>query len=101
MRSRYAAYAVSQVSYLIRTTAGGSPHWEANEAQWRASLTEYCREVEFLGLSVGDVDIDEAGTTAWVSFRATLQRGDEDVSFDERSRFTRLIKQWRYMAAEP
>jgi SEC-C motif domain protein len=99
MRSRYVAYVVGDVGYLLATTAPDSPHAEPDARRWRAELAAYCERVEFLGLEVRASSED--GDHGRVSFFARLAVDGRDASFGEDSRFVRRGGRWLYLAGAP
>jgi SEC-C motif-containing protein len=98
MRSRYSAYAVGAVDYLIATTDPAGPQFHADQTTWARELAEYCRQTRFEKLTI------RAATThehhGEVHFFAKLSRNGEDLSFGERSRFTRVDGRWLYHSGE-
>jgi SEC-C motif-containing protein len=95
MRSRFAAYALANVGYIVRTTHPQSPHMQANQKEWRQDLKIFCRQTDFLGLQilqVGKIE-DDVG---WVTFRAVLMQAGKDASFIEKSRFEKENGRWCY-----
>lgn len=99
MRSRFAAYALGKVGYIMHTTHPQSAHAQANQKEWRLDLKAFCRQTDFLGLQIlqaGDVQAD----VAWVTFHATLMQAGQDVSFTEKSRFEKINGRWRYHSGD-
>lgn len=100
MRSRYAAYALGKVGYIIQTTHPNSPFQAKNEVAWRKELQQFCRETRFVGLQIMTTDeIDRQ--TATVTFRAVLLQGGRDASFTEQSLFERVRGHWLYLKPLP
>jgi SEC-C motif domain protein len=99
MRSRYAAYALGLVDYVIDTTDPDGPRWEPDAAAWRASTEAFCRGTRFEGLRI--LGAGDDGDRGWVHFRAILSRGRQDVSFEERSTFVRRDGRWLYHDGGP
>ncbi len=94
MRSRFAAFALGLVDYLIDTTdPDGRVHRE-DRAEWAEELAGYCREVSFDSLEIEGAGV--RGAEAWVKFRAGLTRKGRDASFTERSRFVQRNGLWVY-----
>jgi SEC-C motif-containing protein len=96
MRSRYAAFAVGDVPYLLRT-------WHTST---RPARLELDADVEWLGLDViGSTAGSAFETEGTVEFVARFRVGRREGSQHERSRFTREDGRWRYVgelpAAEP
>ena len=86
MRSRYSAFALAEVDYLIAT----HPDASMSPVQRRKELRNYCRETCWLGLKIkaldaGDVD-DMEGT---VTFEATFCAGGRRQVMTETSFFRR------------
>lgn len=92
MRSRYAAYALGKVDYVLKTTHPDGPH-HGRYGQ-REQIEAFCRETSFDGLKV--LSSSQDGDQGQVTFWATLTRGGADVSFGERSRFYRVDGRWLY-----
>lgn len=85
MRSRYCAFALGLVNYLIETE---TTH------QDRSAIEAFCREVDFLGLEIIEA-VDD-----WVVFRAILSKEGQDCSFTEKSYFQKIDGKWKYSAGE-
>lgn len=95
MRSRFAAYALSNVNYIMRTTHPQSPHAQASKRIWRQALKLFCRQTDFLGLQILHVG-EPQNNVGLVTFRAVLMQAGKDVSFTEKSRFERENGRWLY-----
>lgn len=88
MRSRYSAFCMGEVDYLLDTLHPSKRHPGEREA-----LSESIETTQWLGLKV--MDHKQAGDRAEVEFVAFY----EDVPFSqlhERSRFTREAGRWYY-----
>lgn len=81
MRSRYSAYALGKVDYLLETQVH----------QDRAGVERFAREATFTGLEVLDASEDQ------VEFVAHFQVGAERHQLRERSRFERQEGRWIYL----
>jgi SEC-C motif domain protein len=92
MRSRYCAFVVQNIPYLMRTTA--SKARRHNEAR---DLRAWSEHSDWLGLEVVDVDRggpgDDAGT---VEFIARFAVNGVENRHHERSEFVRQGGQWVY-----
>lgn len=96
MRSRYAAYALGLVDYVLDTTAPDGPQAKPDRATWAAEVGEFARTTKFVGLEVqGSGERDDTG---WVRFRAVLTRGGRDASFAEKSAFVKKDGRWLYVS---
>jgi SEC-C motif domain protein len=96
MRSRFSAYALRKVDYLMATTR------EAERAKLdQEELSSYCRTVSCITLKVLKTEAggpqDEAGT---VLFHASLQINGKRVLHRELSRFVREDGRWVYVDGE-
>ena len=93
MRSRFSAYALGKVDYLLKTT----------EATERAKLdpdevAQYCRTIKCVSLKIVSAELggpgDETGT---VKFHASLQVNGKRQLHIELSRFVREEGAWVYV----
>lgn len=101
MPARYAAFAIGNVDFLIRTTHPDGPQWQEDRALWASELKAYCASTTFAGLTVLEHDVDpNDDTRAHVTFRAELRQGNTPVGFTERSLFLRNGALWRYHSGE-
>lgn len=98
MRSRYAAYAVGAVDYIVDTTDPEGDAYESDRDSWRRRLRQYVEGTEFQNLEV--LEHREDGERAEVSFRAKLRQDGGDASFSERSEFRMIDGDWYYSHGE-
>jgi SEC-C motif-containing protein len=96
MRSRFTAYALGKVNYLIATT-------EASEREKidRQELASYCKEVKCVGLKI--VFAENGGkhdSEGVVKFHASLQINGKRHLHIEKSRFFREDGKWVYVDGE-
>lgn len=93
MRSRFSAYSLGKVDYLMTTTCSAE-----REKLDRQELASYCRTVKCVGLKIvstqqGGKD-DPEGT---VTFHASLQVNGKRHLHIEKSRFVREEGRWVYV----
>lgn len=103
MRSRYSAFALGKIDYVIDTTDPEGEAWldeEETLEDWKDSLQTFSQSTEFQGLEVQDAEVDEEAGEARVTFHAELERGGYDASFTETSKFVRRDGEWMYTDAE-
>lgn len=93
MRSRYSAYALRLVDYIVATTDPQGPLYMADREQWLSSIAAFCDHTRFTGLKIHDF---VEGEPAYVTFTAYLMQGDQDASFTEKSSFHKRDGQWLY-----
>lgn len=96
MRSRFAAYALDLVDYVMNTTDPSGAMWQADRDAWRSDLLGFTRVTEFCGLKV--IDQRENGDEAEVAFEATLRTPAGLQTMAERSRFVRRDGRWFYVS---
>ncbi len=99
MRSRYAAYALGEVDYILATTDPTGPQFRADTVAWAADVRSFSAGTRFEGLEV--LSAETQGDLGWVSFRARLNQAGRDASFGERSTFVREGARWLYRCGEP
>jgi SEC-C motif-containing protein len=87
MRSRYSAYVLQRVSYLLST-------WQASTRPANLTLSP----TRWLGLQVRGHET--VGDTAMVEFVARSKSGGKAKRLHERSRFVRENGRWYYLDGE-
>jgi SEC-C motif domain protein len=92
MRSRYSAYALQLVDYIIRTTAGHANRPDIR--RWKKEIETFSQTTDFIGLEI--IDFTEKSDRASVTFRAILKQNQRDTSFSETSLFVKKNNQWYY-----
>ena len=65
-----------------------------------ATLREYCRQTNFVGLTVHAVEAPPQADVAYVTFTAALVVDGRTTDLHERTRFRRDGGRWKYFAAE-
>jgi SEC-C motif-containing protein len=93
MRSRFSAYALAKVDYLIATRP------EAKRAEEdRAELQQYCRSVSCVGLKIVSSELGgKADNTGSVTFHASIQANGRRSLHIETSSFLREHGTWVYV----
>ena len=94
MRSRFCAFAMGDVPYLLRTTTPDGPAWDPDPA-WPDQLATYIARTRFRDLRVIDAPAPD-GDVGFVTFAATLEQAGQQVVQRERSRFVRADGRWTY-----
>ena len=93
MRSRFSAYALGKVDYLIATR----PEAKRPEEN-REELVTYCKSVQCVGLKiVGREKGGQADDTGVVTFHASLQTNGRRSLHIETSTFARENGRWVYV----
>jgi SEC-C motif-containing protein len=94
MRSRFSAYALSILAYIIDTTHPANDQFDLDQQRWAQTLSTFCRETQFAGLEI--LGFQEGDSWGTVTFFARLIQGGKDVSFTEKSYFEHLNGKWLY-----
>ncbi len=94
MKSRYSAYAVGEVAYIIKTTHPDNPDYHDNKKEWRKSIMDFCQKNNFLDLEI--LSFEEKNPYAFVTFKASLSSG----ILHEKSRFIKSGTIWLYLDGE-
>jgi len=97
MRSRYAAYSLQLVDYIIQTTHPSNELFKKTEKEMRKNILEFSQNTSFIGLEI--LDFQDGEKEAFVTFKALLAQKGHDVSFQEKSRFLRENGRWLYVNA--
>ena len=90
MRSRYAAYSLGLVDYVIDTTDPAGGKYKSPRAIWTQELETFCQTTQFLGLEIIDASQN------MVTFRVNLVQHGKPSPYIERSIFTRPNGRWLY-----
>ncbi|WP_074012753.1 YchJ family protein [Candidatus Sodalis sp. SoCistrobi] len=94
MRSRYSAYVLHNVNYLIATW-----HPEAGAEAWRDDITAGFHTTRWRGLEVQECAAGQDSNWGYVTFLARFynERQRRNGFIHERSRFVRLNERWYYV----
>jgi SEC-C motif domain protein len=98
MRSRYSAYAMNNVSYILETTHPAHQDQKIALAKRKKSIETFARETEFRNLEI--LATEEAPPFFFVTFRATLFQKGKDLSFVEKSCFAQVRQRWFYLSGD-
>ncbi|BAK74639.1 YchJ family metal-binding protein [Arcobacter sp. L] len=95
MKSRFSAFAVSNSDYIIFTTHENNPDFTIDIKSWSKDILNFSNNTEFKKLEILEFIDDEI--ESFVTFKATLIQGKEDISFIEKSRFLKVEGIWKYV----
>lgn len=96
MRSRYSAYALKKIDYIMKTTDRKGPLFNQDKPAWEDSLKSFAQMTSFQNLTILDKE-DLSEDEGTVTFRAQLMSlQGEDVSFTEKSLFKKRDGNWYY-----
>jgi SEC-C motif-containing protein len=95
MQSRYSAYALNNIDYIVRTTHPRNSAFAQNLEAWRQEIFNFALHTDFEKLEI--LDAKEGKEKATVVFIAHLKSQGEDVTFTEKSYFAKVDGKWLYV----
>lgn len=98
MRSRYCAYALGLVDYILRTTHPKNQEAAKPLEERKKEIEQFCKMTIFKGLKILDTQEGEARGT--VTFTAFLSQAGKDFTFTEKSTFEKVHGNWLYLSGE-
>ena len=98
MKSRYSAYVLKDVKYIIKTTDVNNPDYTPEFKAWQDDLLEFCNNSQFKGLKI--LDFIEENEISYVKFHVNVFIQGKDQSFTEKSKFVKINNAWLYHSAE-
>lgn len=98
MRSRYSAYALGLVDYIVKTTHPNHPDAKRPVEVRRKEIKEFCQTTAFKGLRI--LEVEEGESRGIVKFTAFLSMDGKDFSFTEKSTFEKVQGNWLYLKGE-
>ncbi|MEW6551996.1 MAG: YchJ family metal-binding protein [Campylobacterota bacterium] len=98
MKSRYSAYVVGEVNYIIKTTHPDNKEYKSDLAEWKRDIKSFSDETDFVRLEV--FDFIDGVEEAFVTFRVTMKLEDTYTFFTEKSRFLKVDGRWLYVDGE-
>ncbi|MFO0615052.1 MAG: YchJ family metal-binding protein [Polyangiaceae bacterium] len=98
MRSRYSAFALGLVDYLVATLDPTHADAKLDPAALRAAMGASARGHKYTGLRI--LSVEDGEEKSVVTFHARLFEKGQDRSFTERSTFLRRGDKWLYAVGE-
>ena len=96
MRSRYTAFTLANVDYLMRSHSA-----KTRPVKERKNIERWAKSVNWLGLSILKTEAGEACNEAgYVEFKATFIENGKPGQIHENSHFMRENGKWVYVSAE-
>ncbi len=94
MRSRYTAFTMARVDYLMK-----SHHPKSRPVKEREAMRKWAQSVKWMGLVILDTTAgNETDSKGYVTFRAMYLENHQLQQIHERSLFERLNGQWVYVS---
>ena len=98
MRSRYSAYALGLVDYIVKTTHPEHPDAKRPVEVRRKEIKEFCQTTVFKGLQI--LEAKEVDSKGVVKFTVFLVMDGKDFFYTEKSTFEKVNGQWLYLKGE-
>lgn len=98
MKSRYSAYALCNIDYIIKTTHPKNIDFTTNIQEWKKDIEDFCKYTDFQALEI--LEFTDGLNEAHVTFKAKLSSLGDDASFIEESKFLKEKGQWLYHSAK-
>ena len=98
MRSRYSAYALGLVDYIVKTTHPDHPDAKRPVEVRRKEIEEFCKTTAFKGLRI--LEVEEGESKGIVKFTVFLSMDGKDFSFTEKSTFEKVLGNWLYLKGD-
>lgn len=98
MRSRFSAFATSQVDYLMKTLHPDHADRQLPDDVLRPTIQTACRACRYTGLAIAEASSE--GERGKVTFHAKVFEKGVDHSFSETSLFGRTADGWRYLSGQ-
>lgn len=94
MHSRYTAFTLADVDYLLRSHAA-----KTRPVKDRKNIERWAKSVVWMGLSILNTEFGEAhDETGYVEFKATFLENGQPGQIHEKSFFQRENGQWVYVS---
>lgn len=97
MKSRYSAYAVGNVDYIIKTTHPEHVDSQKDLTVRKKNIAEFSKNTEFQKLEI--LGFEEGEPLSYVTFRVFLKQ-DKPFTFTEKSAFKKHLGRWCYLSGE-
>ena len=94
MKSRYSAYVVKNIDYIIKTTHKENPDFTIQTKQWKDDILLFCGESKFIKLEILEINLNDL--ESYVTFKVELQIDNKDEFFVEKSKFLKENNMWLY-----
>lgn len=98
MKSRYSAYVVKDVKYIIKTTHINNQDYTLDFNTWSNDILEFCNNSEFKGLEI--LDFIQNKEESYVKFHVKVFIQNKNESFTEKSKFVKEDNKWLYHSAK-
>ena len=94
MRSRFSAYALKEVDYIIKTSHPKNVCFTQSMSDYKKEIENFCNITTFKNLEI--LDFTEEKDHAFVTFVAYLTTDEKNITFTEISHFENNNNKWLY-----
>lgn len=98
MKSRFTAFAVGNIDYIINTTHENNIEYSRDKSKWRDDIQDVVNSTDFNSLEI--VEFIDGEEEAYVTFKLGLKQKGLDTSFTEKSKFLKIDGKWLYRSGE-
>lgn len=98
MKSRYTAYAVKDIGYIIRTTHAKNPQFMTDFALWQSNIESFMDQTTFHRLEI--LEFINGTKESQVTFKAYLIQNNLPLILHEKSFFIVEGNRWLYLKGE-
>jgi SEC-C motif-containing protein len=98
MCSRFSAYALGLVNYIINTTHPENVQYLSDHVKWKKQIDSFVKKTKFQKLEV--LDFTNGDEVAFVTFKAHLIQENQDNIYTEKSRFIKVAGRWLYHSGQ-
>ncbi len=95
MRSRYSAYALNLIDYIIKTTHPKNPQYSEDLLHWAKEIEEFSLQTGFKKLTI--LEFKDGASTATVTFVVDLVQNEQHRTYTEKSTFEKIEGRWLYL----
>ena len=92
MRSRYSAYALGLIEYIMATTHPNNSDAAIALSDWQNSIAEFSKDTQFIRLNI--LEFIDGEDESYVTFEAGFNHG----TMKEKSRFLKVDGKWLYQS---
>jgi len=98
MKSRFTAFAVGNIDYIINTTHENNIEYSRDKSKWIDDIQDVVNSTDFNSLEI--VEFIDGEEEAYVTFKLGLKQKGLDTSFTEKSKFLKIDGKWLYRSGE-
>lgn len=98
MKSRFTAFVVGDVDYIINTTHEDNIEYSNDKSKWRDDIQDVINSTDFNKLEI--LEFIDGEEEAYVTFKLGLKQKGLDTSFIEKSKFLKIDGKWLYRSGE-